>query len=380
MWRWVWTTLVLGSLVFVAWADEPNEIGLSGVDLAPEATPQREVGTYVCKLDGSDERRLAGPTIPAWLPDGRQLLLATNNALYRLDHDGGRKTMVWRDPQVQMLLDLRVAGSGLYASALGVRRNGQGSMMVWRLSDSELILDDLLYRDAVIEPPDETGHGGRYLSSISAWSPHADSLAWVPMEYDGLAERTRGVKVFDAQSERWGTWYVDRPVWSLTWHTERPSLILTVGLAAQIITDETPAPPVALLDISGDGRVQTVLADELDGAVASDLPMTWLPRCGLFAWGQSFYGADGEPAPPYIPEGEAPTARLLWVSRSGRDLVLAATRVTDEGHWQSELVQGLTGAPWDTFRTLAQLPVLPSGVLASPDGARLVFVVGGYVD
>ncbi|MBI5834333.1 MAG: hypothetical protein HZB16_18715 [Armatimonadetes bacterium] len=346
---------------------------------------KREPGTYTCKLDGGDEVRVAGPTIPAWLPDGRQLLMS-NNALYRVGADGTGKNPIWQDKDTVMMLGLAVAPSGRFASALAVRRDGAGLMRVWRLTEAKgvvteaaLVLDDLLYPDAVTERPGRDGSGARYLGAISAWSPHADMLAWAPMEYEGLSKRSKSVKVYDAAAGRWSTWYLDKEAWSLTWHTERPSLMVTCGAPGRPRTPDDAPPPVSLVELSNNGQKTEVRARAVRDGGAGDAPMFWLPKCGIFSWGQSFYGADGDLVPPEPPEGDGPVARLIWASSSGRDLLLATSHITDTGDCATDLMQGLTGTGWDTFHRLLRLPVVPRQVACTPDGARLAFVVGGYI-
>ena len=341
---------------------------------------KREAGTYVCKLDASDEVRVAsGPTTPAWMPDGRQLLMATTNRLYTVNSDGSAKLERWQDPATAMLLSLCVAPSGKFAAALGVRRDGAGLVKVWRLSDFKLVLDDLLYTDAVTEKPGRDGSGARYLAAIMAWSSHADLLAWAPMEYEGLAKRSKSVKVYDAGAGRWSTWYLDKEVWSLAWHTERPSLMVTCGAPGRPRTPDDPPPPVSLMELSNNGATKVPLAKSVRDGGAGDAAMVWLPKCGIFSWGQSFYGADGDLVPPEPPEADGPVARLIWVSSSGRDLVLATSHITDTGDCATDLMQGLTGTEWSSFHRLCRLPVVPRQVHCSLDGARLAFVVGGYV-
>ncbi len=373
-------------------------LGVAGAQTAGAAAPsasdrvaKRDPGTYICKLDGTDEVKVAGPTITAWLPDGRTLLMA-NNRLYRCSADGTAKDQAWADapedkanPTVQML-DLCVSSSGKFAAALAVRRDGSAVVRVWRLNvdknvlvSATSVLADLLYPNAVTEKPDREGNGGRYLGAILSWSPHSDLLAWAPIEYEGLSKRSRSVKVYDAAAGRWSTWYLDKEVWSLTWHTERPSLVVTCGAAGRQRMPDDPPPTVTLVELSNGGQTKNILSRAMRDGGAGDAPMIWLPKCGIFSWGQSFYGADGELVPPELPEGDGPVARLIRASSSGRDLLLATSHITDTGDCATDLMQGLTGADWDSFHRLLRLPVVPRQVTCTPDGARLAFVVGGYV-
>jgi hypothetical protein len=361
MWRRWGLVLALGWAVAASGAPRAGLAGARPVAEpgAGKAPPTNE-GTFVCKLDGADLLRLGGPTVPAWLPGGKQLLLATSNSLYRIGADGTGKALVYQDRALAIILGLCVSPSGKFAAASVVRaRDGAGAVRVWSVADGKLLVNDAVYEKAVVD------EGARYLRAVLAWAPRRDRLAWVPMEYVGVSKRTRGVKVFDGETARWSTWYLERPVESLAWHPERETLLAATG--------ET------ITEVDDNGRAQTALVPSIMGGGAGDSPLVWLPKSDAFYWGQGFYGRGGQPMLPELPDNDGPAAKVCWVAPDGRHLLLATSRVRDNGECETDLLLGGLGSALNTFRRTCRLTCVPQQVFLSVDGARIAYVVGGYV-
>jgi hypothetical protein len=325
--------------------------------LALRAASGLDDGTYVCKLDGSDVLRVAGPTQPAWLPDGKTLLLGAPNALYRAPVDGSPASLLVQDAHLAMTMGLTVSASGKLASASVVKTDGTGGVRIWNTADGAVVLDDQLYASA------RTDAEHRWLHAVTAWSPLADQLAWIPIDFAGFSARARSVKVFHGATNRFHTVYLDREAYSLCWHPGRGSLIVTSG--------------ASLLEIP-EGRDAKVLIPRVADEGGGDTPLQWLPRHEVFYWGQSFYDGNGAIVPPEI-NTEGPLAKLCWTGSEGNNLVLAASVEADNGGCSCDLWQGKLGDSLKTFHRLCRLPTTPQAVYLSGDGARVAFVVGGYV-
>lgn len=322
--------------------------------------PAKDDGTYVCKLDGSGRLRVAGPTVACWYPSGRQLLLAPSNAIYRVNADGTDKVLLYRDSGLEKVLGLCLSASGKYCAASVVRKDAVGEVRVWSLSDGKQLVCDPLYKNAAPEK------GQRYIVAQLAWSARADLLAWAPMQYEGLSKRANSVKVFDGESARWATWYLDKvTVEALGWQPDRGTLLVGAG--------------PTIHEISDDGRTCNKLVASVTGGGAGDSPLCWLPKADALYWGQGFYGLAGQVLSPELPDGEGPLARLCWTSPDGRNLVLAVSKVTPDGQCASDLLQGQLGSPFNTFKRLCTLPTVPQLIQLTPDGSRVAYVVGGYV-
>jgi len=129
-------------------------------------------GTFVANIDGSDMRRIAGPTELAWYPDGERLLLAAQNALYRIAADGSGKTRVCYDPQVTEIWQTKIDASGVYVAATVTRKEknprdyAEHRLRVWDMGSGSILLDEAL----------EAFEAGGYFDF--GWSGFSARLAW----------------------------------------------------------------------------------------------------------------------------------------------------------------------------------------------------------
>jgi WD40 repeat protein len=317
-------------------------------------------GTYVCKLDGSDQLRLAAAAAPAWEPDGKSLLLGADTAIYRVAVDGSEKVLVCQDSKLAIIMNLAVSPSGKFAAASVVRRDDHsGSVRVWTAADGKQVLDDEVYKQAIV------GDGRRFHPALLAWHPANDLLAWIPIEYAEVAARAKFVKVFDGAAGRWNTWYLDREAASLCWRPDTSDLVVASG--------------DGLLQLGDGGNRRRTLVAKVAGGGAGDSPLTWLPKGGHFFWGAGFWDQDGQTALPALPDTDGPPAKLCWAAPDGRGVVLAMAAIDDKGQCSCDLLEGSVGRGLTAFRKLCRLPTTPQQVYLSNDGARVAYTVGGYV-
>jgi hypothetical protein len=328
-------------------------------------------GTFVGKVDGSEMRRIAGPTEVAWFPDGERLLLAAGNALYRIALDGSGKTRVCCDPQVTDIWRTKVDPGGVYVAATVTRKQKTARdydvdrLRVWDMNSASMLLDEAI---GLFE-------GGGFFDF--GWSCFSARLAWALSDIG--PEPNDYVRLFGVAERRVLTLTSDLGATYLAWHPRREVILVTTHDGDLLLLD--PKMPV--------GQFSVLTSDLPEGELGGNgvfygLPrqFTWFASAdALFLPSGSYAGVFGASGVSLGPSFSSDVV-CLWTSQTDDTFIIGQqldeeTGEARQGPQGTLIARYKIGGTVRSGQALAVLPCQLQYVRVSPDGARIAFAVPG---
>lgn len=312
--------------------------------------------TYVSRIDGSELVRMPGESWPVWSPDGKHLILCTNDSVIRVNADGTGREVLFHHEGCRRIRFPRLSPTGKYlaASVLADGRHGtSGGLRIWNLTTRAVVYTDWLYADSA-------PHGcGSFSYPFAAWHPTRNDLVYTRFLDNAAGEDERSVAFRRAR------------VWTSTPNTPIAVFDLPVPLrhaawdrSGSLLLFTTPE---RLWSMSRTGGVQSARKLGLVTAEAWDLIPLANPRDGFWLGSRTqFRRANGERIDPVLPEGSS----LLWAGGDGR--ILVGVPAGDFGTLL-DIHQGQLGRTFGTYRRVCGLRTLDAWVAVDPRGERIAW-------
>ena len=331
------------------------------IALSATAAFALEPGTYVANLDGSNMRKIAGPTTPLWFPAADRLLLETTNAFYQIAPDGSGKSLVYRDASVAHLWEAKLSASGRCIAV--VAEMPQALDTTLRLIS---VGEGRMLRTMALQNVDLAGES-MSADALFDWCRQDDVIAFTALE---STAKQPGLWICDTGACRLSHLATDLSADAVAWRADEPAVVASCHGQLIAVTPE-----------NGEETKRVRLGRLAGLHEAFHLnQFTWLPRIdAVFCcpWDQTqrpgLFSAQGQPREPAI--GRNGPTYLLWSSPDGRRLILLNYDTGEAGTGPYvRVMAGSAGEPWASLKAVYSLG--DGQVSISPDGTKMAIGVG----